>query len=151
MKNFIYKLFSILFIFVIPFLTYFSYCSWDLLNDIFQIAKEKNTIIDIWDDKSSVWHSVLRESRWWSMWTWFYERAPLIVKLVKIILWATVVSSVSMVIFYGLKFMIQVFNWNDYKSATAKKDLVNLFIWLLIALFSITAVTLVISIPKSSL
>ena len=47
--------------------------------------------------------------------------------------------------------MLQVFKWDDLKSASAKKDLINLFIWLLIALFSITAVTLVISIPRSSM
>lgn len=148
----IYKLFSILFILVTPLFTYFSYCVWgDLLYDIFQWAREKNTVIDLWDNKSDVWHTVLRESRSYSIWTWFYENAPLIVKLVKLILWATVVLSVTMVIYYGVKFMVQVFGWNDYKSASAKKDLINLFIWLLIALFSITAVTLVISIPKSSL
>lgn len=148
----IYKLFSILFILVVPIFTYFSYCVWDdLLYDMFKWAREKNTIIDLWDTKSDVWHTFLRESRWWSMWSWFYENAPLVVKLVKLILWATVVLSVTMVIYYGVKFMLQVFAWNDYKSASAKKDLINLFIWLLIALFSITAVTLVISIPKSSL
>ena len=119
---------------------------------MFKWAREKNTVIDLWEDKSAVWHTVLRESKWYSIWSWtFYEKAPLIVKLVKLILWATVVLSVTMVIYYGIKFMLQVFSWNDYKSASAKKDLINLFIWLLVALFSITAVTLVISIPKSSL
>ena len=156
MKKIINKIFSILFLFVVPFLTYFSYCYWvecwngdDLLNCVFNPSRQYDTIIDFWNDKDSVWHTVLRESTEFSWWSWFYQKAPFIVKVVKIILKITVVLSVTMVIFYSVKFMLQVFKWNDYKSATAKKDLINLFIWLLIALFSITAVTLVISIPKS--
>ena len=46
--------------------------------------------------------------------------------------------------------MIQVFNWSELKSATAKKDLINVLIWLLIAMFSITAITLVTSLAKST-
>lgn len=155
MKKIIYKIFSVLFVLVAPFLV--SFCYWldcwngdDLLNCIFEPAKQRDSVIDFWDDKSWVWHTVLRESSTFSWWEWFYKRAPVIVKVVKIILKFTIVISVTMVIFYSIKFMLQVFKWNDYKSAWAKKDLINLFIWLLIALFSVTAITLVISISKST-
>ena len=130
----------------------FSYTLWDrdIMSEVFQPTKEKQGVIYIWDDKQTVWHSLLRKSSWYSFWSWFYQEAPLIVKIVYIILRITVVLSITMIIFYGIKFMIQVFNWSELKSATAKKDLINVLIWLLIAMFSITAVTLVTSLGKST-
>jgi len=152
-----HKTFSFLIVLVVPFLVYFSYCYWDnsscsdLLNCVFEPSEQYDTIIDFWNTKSDVWHTVLRESTEFELLSWFSTKAPLIVRIVKIILKMTIVLSVTMVIYYGVKFMLQVFKWDDLKSASAKKDLINLFIWLWISLFSVTAVTLVISIPKSSL
>ena len=139
----IFKILSVIFTFIS--LWYISFSFWnDIMSQAFYPSKEYGTVIYIWDTKKDVWHSILRDSTsiWW---IWIYQEAPLIVRIVKIILRITIVLSITMVIFYGIKFMIQVFNWNDYKSAWAKKDLINLFIWLLIALFSITAVNLIIS------
>ncbi len=149
-KKILKKIFWLLFMLVIPVLTYFSYSFWaDILSEVF--SPSKDNIIYIWDNKNDVWHAVLRQSTVFERWTGFYQRAPLLVRIVKIILRLTIVLSVTMIIFYGVKFMIQVFNGSDYKSAGAKKDLINVFVWLLIALFSVTAVNLVVSIPKSSM
>lgn len=150
------KYFKKVFLFLILILPIFSNISvfWDwnadILSNVFEPVKNHGTIIYIWDDKDSVWHSVLRESTSYSWWSWFFQNAPLIVKVVKIILRITVILSITMIIFYSIKFMIQVFGWSDIKSATARKDLVNVLIWLLIALFSITAVTLMSSLWKST-
>ena len=148
MKKICKKIFLFL-LFMIPL---FSYTLWDrdIMSEVFQPSKEKQGVIYIWDDKQTVWHSLLRKSSWYSFWSWFYQEAPLIVKIVYIILRITVVLSITMIIFYGIKFMIQVFNWSELKSATAKKDLINVLIWLLIAMFSITAITLVTSLAKST-
>jgi hypothetical protein len=141
-----------IFLFLLFMIPLFSYTLWDrdIMSEVFQPAKEKQGVIYIWDDKQTVWHSLLRKSSWYSFWNWFYQEAPLIVKIVYIILRITVVLSITMIIFYGIKFMIQVFNWSELKSATAKKDLINVLIWLLIAMFSITAITLVTSLAKST-
>lgn len=130
----------------------FSCALWDsdMMSDVFQPAKERQGVIYIWDDKKAVWRSLLRESSWYSFWSWFYKEAPLIVKVVYIILRITVVLSITMIIYYSIKFMLQVFGWSELKSATAKKDLINVLIWLLIAMFSITAITLVTSLAKST-
>ena len=144
-----------IFLFLLFMIPLFSYTLWDrdIMSEVFQPAKEKQGVIYIWDDKQAVWHSLLRESTVLS-WMWggweFYKNAPLIVKIVYIILRLTVVLSITMIIFYSIKFMIQIFNWSELKSATAKKDLINVLIWLLIAMFSITAVTLVTSLGKST-
>ena len=151
MKKICKKIFLFL-VFMIPL---FSYTLWDrdIMSEVFQPSKEKQWIIYIWDDKKAVWRSLLRESTVFS-WMWggweFYKNAPLIVKIVYVALRLTVVLSITMIIFYSIKFMLQVFNWSEIKSATAKKDLINVLIWLLIAMFSITAVTLVTSLGKST-
>jgi len=152
MKKNIKKIFLLLFVLFVPIFCHFFCVYWtDILSQVFGPSKQSHGVIYLWDDKNDVWNSLVNESTSFSRWTWFYERAPLIVKIVRIILKLTVVLSVTMVIFYSVKFMLQIFKWNDYKSATAKKDLINVFVWLFVALFSITAVNLVISIPKSSL
>ena len=92
MRKIIYSVFSVLFILITPFLT--SFCYWvnecwndgDLLKCIFEPAKQRDSVIDFWDTKSDVWHTVLRESTTFSWWEWFYTNAPLIVRIVKIIL-----------------------------------------------------------------
>ena len=151
MKTICKKIFLFL-LFMIPL---FSYTLWDrdILSDVYEPSENKWWVIYIWDDKKAVWHSLLREStlisRVWGEWS-VYKNAPLIVKIVYIILRLTVVLSITMIIFYSIKFMIQIFNWSELKSATAKKDLINVLIWLLIAMFSITAVTLVTSLAKST-
>lgn len=142
------------FLLILPVTAFFSFSFWtnDVMYEVFQPSR--NNIIYIWSDVSTVWRTVLRQRITGSVWLQWYTaqmQEPLIVRIVKFILKMTVVLSVTMVIFYSTKFMVEVFKWNDLKSASAKKDIINLIIWLLIALFSITAVELMISIPKSSL
>lgn len=148
------KIYKKIFLFLLFMIPLFSWTIWqDIMSEVFQPAKVKQWIIYIWDDKKAVWRSLLRESTVFS-WMWggweFYKNAPLIVKIVYVILRLTVVLSITMIIFYSIKFMLQVFNWSEIKSATAKKDLINVLVWLLIAMFSITAVTLVTSLGKST-
>ena len=150
MKKICKKIFLFL-LFIIPL---FSWVLWDnnsdILSDVFKPSEQGGGVIYIWDDKKAVWHTVLRSNTSYAVWTWFFKNAPLIVQIVKVILQITVVWSITMIIFYGIKFMIEIFNWSEIKSAAAWKDLKNVLIWLLIAMFSITAVTLVSSVWKST-
>lgn len=142
-----------LFIFVLSFIIIFPFCFWDdIMEQVFRPVQDN--IIYIWTDPDTVWTTILRERTEGSIWIHWYTidtKEPLIVRIVKFILKATVVLSITMVLYYSVKFMIQVFNWSDLKSASAKKDLINLIIWLLIALFSVTIIELAISIPKNSI
>ena len=142
------RIFKLLFLFVLPISTFFSCVLGDIMEQVFDPVQDN--IIYIWEKPADVWRTVLQkqtEASWLSINT----EEPLIVRIVKFILKMTVVLSVTMVIFYGVKFMVQVIKWSDLKSASAKNDIINLIIWLLIALFSITAVELIVSIPKSSM
>ena len=143
-KNRIFKSFFILFL---PILTIISPCFWDMMQEIFEPVQQN--IFYIWTTPSSVWSTVLQKQTE----VWFLTintEEPLIVRLVKFILKITIILSVTMVIYYSVKFLLQVFGGNDLKSIGAKKDLINVLIWLLIAMFSITAVTLVTSLGKST-
>lgn len=143
--------------FILPILTIFSFCFWnDIMYNVF--SPSLNNIIYIWNDVNTVWRTFLQEQQEGSIGiyngNWGVSqntKDPLIVRVVKFILKMTIVLSVSMVIYYSVKFLLQVFGGNDLKSIGAKKDLINLIIWLLIALFSVTAIELIISVPKSSL
>ena len=139
------------FLLILPLVELFSFSFWvdDIMYEVF--LPSRNNIIYIWSDKSTVWNTVLKERVTSDGFLSYTTQEPLLVRIVKFILKMTVVLSVTMVLFYSVKFMVQVFKWNDLKSASAKKDLINLVIWLLIALFSITAVELVMSIWKSSM
>lgn len=91
---------------------------------------------------------------------WRFERdildtvnePPLVVKVTKLLLRITMILAITMVIFSSVKLMIEIISWKvDLKSSWAKKNLINIIIWILIALFSVTIINLVMSIPKSSI
>lgn len=91
---------------------------------------------------------------WWQWWREAFEvenKTPIIVKIIKILLRITIVLSITMTIFAGVKLMIGVFSGKDIKSSNAKKDLIGIIVWLLLAMFSITIINLIRSIPNSSL
>lgn len=76
---------------------------------------------------------------------------PLIVKVTKILLRITIILAITMIIFSSVKLMASVLGWKDLKSSDAKKDIIGIVVWLLLALFSVTIINLVISIPNKSL
>lgn len=78
-------------------------------------------------------------------------KAPLIVRITKFLLRMTIVLSITMIIFNSIKYMIEVMNWKDWKSAEAKKNLVFVAGWIILALMSVSIINLVVSVPKSSL
>lgn len=78
------------------------------------------------------------------------KEAPLIVKITRFLLRITMVLAITMVIFNAVKYMIEVLWWKDRKSAEAKKNLVNIAIWIIVALMSVTIINLIVSVPKSS-
>lgn len=125
----------------------------DIMYNLFEPSINQNSVIYIWKNKSDVWHSVLRKTVWIEYDHWFntYTEAPLIVRITKLLLRLTVVLSVSMVMFNAVKYLIEVFDWKDWKSAASKKNLINVWVWLLVALLSVSAVNLVSSLWKSTI
>ncbi len=78
-------------------------------------------------------------------------RAPLIVRISKFLLRMTIVLSITMIIFISIRYMIEVLEWKDRKSAESKKRLMLVAWWVVLALMSVSIINLLVSIPKSSL
>jgi len=76
---------------------------------------------------------------------------PLIARVTKILLSITMVLAVTMVIFTGVKLMVEVLWWKDLKSSSIKKDIIAIVVWILLALFSVTIINLLRSVTKSSI
>lgn len=149
------KFYKIIISFIIFGFIFLSNSYWrDILRDVFSDVNWENNwqLIYLWDTSQSVWHSTLRQqtSIWyWSSWRWTYQEAPVIVRIVKTILNITIVLAVPMIIFNSIKLMIQVFKAKSLKSAEAKKDLLNVVYWLLIALSSILIINIMVSATKT--
>lgn len=75
---------------------------------------------------------------------------PLIVRIAKILLRITTVLSITMIIFVSVKLMINVLGRKE-DTKQFKKDIIGIVIWLLVALFSVTIINLIRSIPYSSI
>lgn len=75
--------------------------------------------------------------------------APLIVRITKFILRITMVLAVTMVIFNGIMWIIESAKWWEVKDA--KKNIVLIVVWILIALMSLSIVNLISSLSISSL
>ncbi len=78
-------------------------------------------------------------------------KAPLLVRITKFLLRMTIVLSITMVIYNAVRYMIEVLNGKDWKSAEAKKNIAWVAWWVILALMSVWIINLVISVPKSSI
>lgn len=117
---------------------------------------ETDSILYIYEDwrKLEIETPAECEIAWWEWHTDALDieyKQPLVVKITKILLRITMVLAITMVIFNSVKLMIEILSGKvDLKSSWAKKNLVSIILWILIALFSVTIINLIISIPKSS-
>lgn len=74
---------------------------------------------------------------------------PLYVRITKFILRLTIILAITMVIFNGVKYVASA--GDDGKAEEARKALINIGIWILIAMFSLTIVYLISSITSGTL
>ena len=117
----------------------------DIVERVFTPSKQQNQIIDIWNTKDSVWNTVFR----WSinLLTWETQQ-PLYVRMIKIILRATLIIWVSMGIVVGIKYIYT--QWNEAEQKKTLWYLWNIIYWILIALWSLVIVELILSITRTS-
>lgn len=148
------KFYIIVFSFLVAWLFFVSQTNWiDILRQVFSDINEQNwEVIYLWETSQAVWHALLRQQTaiWNHNWTWwFYPEAPLIVRIAQILLRLTVVLSISMILYNSIKLILQVFKAKSMKSAEAKKDLINVLIWLVLALSSVLIIELLVSASKT--
>lgn len=150
-KNILWKIIGLFFFFSFIF-CFFSNLSYgqDLMEQAFNTAKEKDTILNLWDTKESVGNTILRKNT--VVWLDGISRQePLIVRITKLLLRITLVLSVTMIIVNGVQYMIEVSGWKDFLSNETSKKLINIAIWVILALSSVGIINLISSITYSSL
>jgi hypothetical protein len=121
----------------------------DLMEVLFQPAKEYEKIVNLGNTKRDVGNDVFRESLVLSLSDGITRQAPLIVRITKFLLRITVVLSITMVIYNGILWIIESAKWGDVKDA--KNNIIYIVVWILLALSSVWLINLITSFSVSSL
>ena len=129
--------------------TYFSSAKADLMEDIMNPAKQYWTTIDIWTSTRRVWKKIFEG------WVEIdidnkveIRNSPsIIVKITRLLLSLVVALSVTMILYNGLTYIIQTWQWKEWKDLV--KNLVYIVVWILVALFSVTIITVLQSISTT--
>ncbi len=117
----------------------------DILEKVFTPSKQNNQIIDIGNTKDAVWNSVFKQSI--DILSWDVQQ-PLYVRMIKIILRATLIIWISMWIIIGIKYIFS--QWNESEQKKILWYLWNIIYWILIALWSLVIVELILSVTRTS-
>ncbi len=131
------------------------FSAWDLLDKAFDPAIKQQWLIDLGSTKDQVGNEVLREStnvsinlNWWQIIN-TNQRSPLIVRIAKLLLRITIVLAVTMVLYNWVLYIVQASKWETPKDP--QKNLINIWIWILLSLASLWIINLINSITISSL
>lgn len=124
----------------------------DLTRCIFQQAFNADTVMDMWKDVKTVWSEVL--------WGWLevnvdfnsntdaiQAKQSIVVKVTKFLLSIVIAISVTMILWNWIKYIIETGNWKESKSLVP--NLIYIMVWIILALFSVTIITILQSIPNS--
>ena len=75
------------------------------------------------------------------------DKPSIIVKATRILLSLIIALSVTMVLYNGMMYIIQTWQWKEAKDLT--KNIAYIVIWILVALFSVIIITLIQSVPET--
>jgi len=135
----------------------------DLLEQAFKPSINADSVINLGNNKNAVGNEIFRE---WSEVTfgdgdWMIERwdfvpstqkkPPLIVRIAKTLLRFTITIAITMMLFNGIKYMLETAKGGSAKASETMKSLMFIWVWLLLALWSLAIVNLISSITISSL
>lgn len=138
-------------VFTIVLLWCFSSAANDLLWQAIDPAYQDNNIITMWENVDQVWKSIII----WSNasvtieghWGFVGKKASIIVKVTKILLSLVIALAVTMILYNGMMYIIQTWQWKEAKDLT--KNIAYIVVWILVALFSVVIITLIQSIPNT--
>lgn len=101
--------------------------------EICKVVSEDNE-----DFCSSKWQHKLVEVEIW-------KKPPIIVKVTKLLLILVIALSVTMILYNGMMYIIQTWQWKEWKSLM--KNIALIVVGILISLFSVVIIRLIQSIP----
>ena len=76
-----------------------------------------------------------------------HRETSIIVKVTKLLLLLTITLSVTMILWNGMSYIIQTWQWKEWKNLV--KNIVYIVVWIIIALFSVIIITIIQSIPAT--
>jgi len=77
---------------------------------------------------------------------WISKEPSVIVKITRMLLVLTITLSVTMILYNGMMYIVQTWQWKDGKSL---KNIAYIVVWILIALFSVIIMRIIQSIPTT--
>ena len=126
-------------------------CKADLMQDIMETADYYWTTIHTPSTPKGVWNEVFHE---WvrpldplNEWLGIQKVPSMIVKVTRLLLSLVVALSVTMILYNGMTYIIQTWQWKEWKNLV--KNVVYIVIWIIVSLFSITIITVLQSVSKS--
>ena len=127
-----------------------TYAANDILYQIMQPSIDSDNTIDLGNNVQTVWNKVIKGSfeasiGWSDAWVWM--KASLIVKATRLLLILTIALSVTMILYNWMIYIIQTWQWKEWKSLM--KNVLLIVIWILVALFSVVIINLIQSIPTT--
>lgn len=76
------------------------------------------------------------------------SRSPsIIVKATRLLLLLTITLSVTMILWNGMSYIIQTWQWKEWKDLV--KNIIYIVVWIIIALFSVIIITIIQSVPTT--
>ena len=137
------KYWLVLIVFILLFVWWISNA--DLMKDVFNPAYNKGTMIKISQERDPAWKWVFH---WGSDVKFDFDpetevvtQSPsLIVKLTRYFLMFTIAISVTMILYNGLRYIVQTGSWQEWKNLVS--NIIYIVIWILIAIFSVIIITL---------
>lgn len=135
-------------IFSVLFFWWFSKAQDDLLWQLIEPAyRYWETIITIWESVNEVWQAVIEWPTIEVTTSGLKSWTSIIVKVTRILLSLIIALSVTMILYNGMMYIIQTWQWKDAKDLT--KNIAYIVVWILVALFSVVIITLIQSVPKT--
>lgn len=129
--------------------TFFVYADDGLLEQAYDDAFSSETVVDVGTDTDTVWTSVFK---WWkkiTIWEWISNNYPMLVKISKLLLKITIVIAISMIIITWYKYVLTF--WDQWKMKEARDRLYLVWLWIVIALWSVALIFIINSITRSSI
>ena len=120
----------------------------DLLFETIKDAKQE--MIYPWQSRDSVWNEVFRGEKQVSIDGGGFETKSipdLVAKVTRLLLMLVITLSVTMILYNGIKYIVETWQWKDSKSLM--KNVVYIVVWILVSLFSIIIITLLRSVPTT--
>jgi hypothetical protein len=118
--------------------------AWDLLDSAIEPSKANGQVLDLWNNKESVWNTVFKRAIGLG---WIQQ--PLYVRIIKVILRLTLILWVTVGIILGIKYIFD--QWDSAKQKKTIEYITNIVYWILIALSALVIVELIQSVTRSSI